>query len=197
MVCQHSGVPPRWHKSPADGADATAAKHPGNWFALAQEERNLFEIEIAVMPPDTFQQLLAAIEALPSAQRAELGRRLTRGSDGRAAHDHQAPVPDFADRQAGTSAVAHPRAPMAAEALPRQPVMSSALRSVGYDPASSALHLELAGGELYEYSGVPQDVHAALLQAASLGQFFNHAIRDRFPYRKLSAGLHSEGSHYY
>lgn len=68
----------------------------------------------------------------------------------------------------------------------RQPVSSSNLESVGYDPDSAMLEIEFHDGSIYQYSGVPQDVHAALMAAASLGSFLHKHIMGKYSYRKVS-----------
>ena len=42
----------------------------------------------------------------------------------------------------------------------RQPVTSSNLRTVGYDPITRTLEIEFQDGAVYQYDGVPPDVHA-------------------------------------
>jgi len=68
----------------------------------------------------------------------------------------------------------------------RQPVSSSNLESVGYDPDSAMLEIEFHDGSIYQYSGVPQDVHTALMAAASLGSFLHKHIKGKYPYKKVS-----------
>jgi hypothetical protein len=46
--------------------------------------------------------------------------------------------------------------------------------------------LEFRSRAIYQYSGVPPAVHQALLQAPSMGSYFNRAIRGRFPYALVS-----------
>jgi hypothetical protein len=64
--------------------------------------------------------------------------------------------------------------------MPWRRVESSLLVSVGYDAEARHLDLELAGGAVYRYFDVPELVHRQLLAAASLGAFYNRAIRDRY-----------------
>ena len=65
------------------------------------------------------------------------------------------------------------------------PVNSTMLASVAYDPSESILRLEFRDGAIYRYIAVPSDVHRGLLAAESKGSFFNHLIRNRFPYALL------------
>jgi len=67
----------------------------------------------------------------------------------------------------------------------RRRVDSSVLVSVGYDRLRLVLEIELVNGHVYQYLDVPEEVHTALIEAPSLGAFFNREIRDRYPTRKL------------
>ena len=64
--------------------------------------------------------------------------------------------------------------------MEREPVYSSNLAAVGYDPNSETLEVEFKNGRVYEYYNVPSFVHERLMQANSMGQFFNAEIRDAF-----------------
>lgn len=66
-------------------------------------------------------------------------------------------------------------------------VESSTLATVAYDRNRALLQLEFTSGALYQYFGVPLVVHEALLRATSKGSYFNHAIRGRFPDRRILA----------
>lgn len=63
---------------------------------------------------------------------------------------------------------------------------SSLLASVQYHPARHSLDLAFRSGELYRYFNVPPPCYYALLAAGSKGQYFNHRIRNCFPYQNLS-----------
>lgn len=67
----------------------------------------------------------------------------------------------------------------------RKPVTSSNLKSVGYDPESAMLEIEFQDGSVYQYRGVPQNVHQALMAAASLGSFLHKHIRGKYSYHKV------------
>ena len=67
----------------------------------------------------------------------------------------------------------------------RIPVTSSNLRSVGYDPSSETLEVEFHDGGIYQYSGVPANIHDALMNAASHGKYFAANIRNSFRYRRV------------
>jgi KTSC domain len=68
----------------------------------------------------------------------------------------------------------------------RIPVQSSNLRSIGYEAETELLEVEFRTGGLYEYSGVPPEVHAALMSAQSHGSYFSREIRNRYPGRMLN-----------
>lgn len=64
----------------------------------------------------------------------------------------------------------------------RQAVSSSNLASVGYDPSSETLEVEFVNtGKVYEYYNVPPFEFDRLLEASSIGQYFNANIRNSYP----------------
>ena len=65
------------------------------------------------------------------------------------------------------------------------PVTSSDIRSVGYDLGSQTLEILFNSGGLYQYYGVPQQVYAGLMQAASHGRYFHAFIKDLYRYRRI------------
>jgi hypothetical protein len=68
----------------------------------------------------------------------------------------------------------------------RRPVESTLIRSVGYDPAASILEIELAeSNKIYAYYDVPYSVYEELMDARSLGSYFNEHIRDMYSYEEL------------
>jgi hypothetical protein len=67
-------------------------------------------------------------------------------------------------------------------------VESTLLAAVAYDTRRKLLQLELRNQVIYQYFGVPVAVYEDLLRAPSKGQYFNHAIRGKFPY---ALGPHS------
>jgi len=64
---------------------------------------------------------------------------------------------------------------------------SSVIRRFVYDEMEANLWVEFTTGRKYVYSGVPQEVADALLGAFAKGIYFNTRIRDRFPYREITA----------
>jgi hypothetical protein len=69
--------------------------------------------------------------------------------------------------------------------MDRIPVESTLLRSVGYDPATATLELELRRGRIYQFYEVPEETLRELLAADSKGRYFNANIKDQYPYRRV------------
>ena len=70
--------------------------------------------------------------------------------------------------------------------MQREPVHSSAVASVGYEPATNVLEIEFVDGDTYQYFAVPASVHAAFLAADSLGAYFARQIRHTYTSTKVS-----------
>jgi hypothetical protein len=66
-------------------------------------------------------------------------------------------------------------------------VQSTILATVAYDSLRELLLLEFHSRAIYQYSGVPPAVHQALLNAPSLGRYFNRVIRGRFPASRVGS----------
>jgi hypothetical protein len=65
-------------------------------------------------------------------------------------------------------------------------VQSSALIRVSYDQATRTLSATFRdSGRTYAYRDVPQEIYAGLMEADSLGNYFNACIRDRFQFQEL------------
>jgi hypothetical protein len=62
---------------------------------------------------------------------------------------------------------------------------SSVIRSVTYGQ-DATLTVHLHRGAVYRYFTVPRPIFEELLAAASKGAYFNHHIRDGFPYQRVS-----------
>lgn len=67
----------------------------------------------------------------------------------------------------------------------RHEVNSSELRSIGYDVSTSLLEAEFHSGEIYQYFDVPAQFVLELLEADSLGRYFNAQIRSKFRFKKV------------
>lgn len=57
--------------------------------------------------------------------------------------------------------------------------------SVGYDKGRRVLEVEVAGGAVYQYLGVPAREYFALLSADSVGRYYNQRIKPNYDYRKV------------
>lgn len=66
------------------------------------------------------------------------------------------------------------------------PVESTTLAKVAYDTVRQLLQIEFRDRTIYQYFGVPADVHEALLRASSKGTYFNRVIRPQFAYALAS-----------
>lgn len=70
--------------------------------------------------------------------------------------------------------------------MKRVAVSSRSLRSLGYDVDEQALEVEFHNGSVYRYEGVPAEVVQALLEADSLGRYFNQVFKPQHcAYRRL------------
>ena len=67
-------------------------------------------------------------------------------------------------------------------------VDSSAILAIDHDPAHKTLAIRFVSGIRYVYSGVPVAIYAAFLVAPSKGEYFNSAIRDRYPFAREDGG---------
>ncbi|NEB41759.1 KTSC domain-containing protein [Streptomyces sp. SID14515] len=67
--------------------------------------------------------------------------------------------------------------------MQRVPVSSSNLRAVGYE--NHVLEVEFRNGRVYQYSGIPAELHGQLMRAASKGRFLHLSVIDRYPTRRI------------
>jgi KTSC domain len=67
----------------------------------------------------------------------------------------------------------------------RHEVHSSELRSVGYEISASLLEAEFHSGEVYQYFDVPAETALELLEAESIGRYFNARIRSKFKFKQV------------
>ena len=68
---------------------------------------------------------------------------------------------------------------------PKRRVASTNLQSVGYDERSQTLEVQFVNGRVYQYYGVPANMHEQLMQAASKGRFFNAHISRSYPFSRV------------
>ena len=64
--------------------------------------------------------------------------------------------------------------------MKRHQVESSAILAVGYDAGSGILEVVFHTGRTYRYFEVPLAAYEALLDAESIGAYFNREIRPRY-----------------
>lgn len=66
-------------------------------------------------------------------------------------------------------------------------VESSQLKEVGYDVKRQKLVIRFHNGDkLYRYDNVPKSTFSGLMDAESLGSYFNANIRTKFQYRPIA-----------
>ena len=65
------------------------------------------------------------------------------------------------------------------------PVKSSNIKAIGYDRENEKLIVEFITGKKYVYSGVPPEVHEALMGAKSIGLYFGFNIRGKYGTEKV------------
>jgi hypothetical protein len=58
-------------------------------------------------------------------------------------------------------------------------VNSSSIRAVGYDGCTLAVQFHTSD-TIYSHSGVPYSVYAGLMQASSMGGYYNRYIRGKY-----------------
>jgi hypothetical protein len=68
----------------------------------------------------------------------------------------------------------------------RVPLDSSLLAWVRYDALRHQLEVQFRSSQRYLFFQVPQACFHDLLEAQSKGAYFNHHIRNHFPYQHLS-----------
>ena len=74
--------------------------------------------------------------------------------------------------------------------MQRKSVDSSVIAEVGYDASSAILEVLFHTGRTYQYFRVPPSEHQNLLNAKSIGGYFNRKIRTR--YRGVEIGVEIE-----
>ncbi len=69
--------------------------------------------------------------------------------------------------------------------MERYSVASSNIAAVGYDGNSQTLEIEFLSGSIYQYYGVPQNMHEQLMRASSKGRFLNTYIKNAYAYSRV------------
>lgn len=71
--------------------------------------------------------------------------------------------------------------------MQRGAVSSSQIRSIGHDTDTNTLEVEFNNGAVYQYDSVPREVYLSLMNAGSVGSYFNSHIKGNpaHPYRRV------------
>lgn len=69
--------------------------------------------------------------------------------------------------------------------MERKRVNSSKIRAVGYDEKQLLLEVELANGQVWQYTKVSPEVHRRFMAAPNASTFFDDRIAEEFSGRKL------------
>jgi hypothetical protein len=64
---------------------------------------------------------------------------------------------------------------------------SNVIHSFSYDASRQELLVVFQSGRRYVYRAVPDQTYAAMKAAFAKGEFFNEAIRGRFPFVRVDA----------
>ena len=64
-------------------------------------------------------------------------------------------------------------------------VDSSVIKSVGFEPVHRDLFIEFKNGKQYIYHEVPEEEFEALIEAESVGSYFNAEIADEYDFMEL------------
>ena len=63
-------------------------------------------------------------------------------------------------------------------------VDSASIEAIGYDSATSELHVRFRSGNTYVYADVPTTAFEAFITAPSIGRYFALFIRPNYEYRE-------------
>lgn len=66
-----------------------------------------------------------------------------------------------------------------------KPVQSSSIKALHYDKEQHKLTIEFKQGKHYQYSDVPEYMYIRLIQAKSIGKFFNDNIKLKYPFSEF------------
>ena len=69
--------------------------------------------------------------------------------------------------------------------MERVSVTSSNIKSVGYDEDTQTLEVEFKSGAVYQYYGVDESVHFDMIDAGSVGQYFNANVKDSYSFSQV------------
>ena len=73
--------------------------------------------------------------------------------------------------------------------MQRTAVESSQIKSIGYEPTGDStrgtLEIEFTNGAVYQYADVPAETHKALMEAESIGRYFNKFLKFGYQYKRV------------
>ena len=69
--------------------------------------------------------------------------------------------------------------------MERKKVNSSNIRTVGYEPSSQTLEVELSDGTIWEYSRVPSEVHRRFMAAPTMISYYRDNIEEDYSRRRI------------
>jgi len=69
--------------------------------------------------------------------------------------------------------------------MERKKLSSSQVRSVGYEPNSQTLEVELSDGSIWQYTQVPSEVHRRLMAAPSAVSYYRDSIEEEYSRRRV------------
>jgi hypothetical protein len=69
--------------------------------------------------------------------------------------------------------------------MERKRVNSARIRSVGYDEKSEILEVELANGQVWQYSKVSPEVHRRFMAAPNPTSFYDDKIAEEYSSRRV------------
>jgi len=69
--------------------------------------------------------------------------------------------------------------------MERKKVMSSNINSIGFDKESQILEIEFTQGNIYQYTGVSEQVFMNLIDASSHGKYFHAFVKDKYPTKRV------------
>lgn len=70
--------------------------------------------------------------------------------------------------------------------MDKQNVASSNVKAIGYDRHTQTLEVEFLNGRVYQYYGVPENMHSQFMQVPSKGKFLHTCIKDQFPFSRVA-----------
>lgn len=69
--------------------------------------------------------------------------------------------------------------------MKRTPVNSSNIAAIGYSKKRQILEIEFISGEVYQYLGVPENIHEGLMGASSRGHYLHYQIKGIYQFNKV------------